>query len=84
MVVIGGEPAAELLSMIELLLPLLGPKLVEERAALAASGHALAAKEASQRAGALNEALDVWRYALQVAYSAPSENWFSAVSQKIN
>ncbi|MBC7454664.1 MAG: response regulator [Massilia sp.] len=67
-VFLGGRPHAEQCGQISALLPLLGAKLAVERSALAADGHAAAARDSSRRAGALNAALDVNRRELQKAY----------------
>ncbi|MDB5838422.1 MAG: Signal transduction histidine kinase [Herminiimonas sp.] len=68
MVFLGARPAPVALQWISALLPLLGAKLAIERTALASSGHAAAARDASRRAGALNAALDANRRELQSAY----------------
>ncbi len=70
LVFLGGRPADAMCEAIVALLPLLAAKLVAERAALAADGHAAAARESSRRAGALNAALDINRRELQGAYEA--------------
>jgi len=49
------------------LMPILGAKLADERTAISADGHAFAAREASQRAGALNAVLDLNRRDLEEA-----------------
>ncbi|HEU4376694.1 MAG TPA: ATP-binding protein [Telluria sp.] len=67
-VFLGGEPASALRPAILALLPLVGATLAVERTALTAEGHAIAARDASKRAGALNAALDVNRRELQAAY----------------
>jgi signal transduction histidine kinase/CheY-like chemotaxis protein len=67
-VFLGGTPPPALHAPIAALLALVGPKLAAERAALAAAGHAAAARDGSRRASALNAALDVNRRELQVAY----------------
>jgi signal transduction histidine kinase len=67
-VFLGGEPAPDLLAAIGALLPLVGAKLALERTALAADGHAAAAREGNRRANALNAALDINRRELQGAY----------------
>ncbi len=67
MVFLGGAPRDELRAAIAALLPLVGAKLAAERSALAADGHAAAARDASRRAGALNAALDINRRELQAA-----------------
>jgi signal transduction histidine kinase/ActR/RegA family two-component response regulator len=67
-VFLGGEPGAGLLAAIGALLPLVGAKLAVERTALAADGHAAAAREGNRRANALNAALDINRRELQAAY----------------
>jgi signal transduction histidine kinase len=64
----GVQPAHDARTAIEALLPLLGSKLVSERAALAAAGHAAAARDSHRRASELNAALDVSRRELQSAY----------------
>ena len=68
LVFLGEEPHAAILAEIAALMPLLGASFVLERRMLAADGHAQAAREASRRAGTLNEALDVNRRELQAAY----------------
>lgn len=68
LVFLGKEPGAEELEQVHALLPLLGARLSLERAAFAAEGQAAAAREASKRAGALNEALNASRRELQRAY----------------
>jgi signal transduction histidine kinase/ActR/RegA family two-component response regulator len=68
LVFLGAELGAKEKQWILALLPLLGAKLAVERAALTADGHAAAARDASQRAGALNTALDGSRRELQKAY----------------
>lgn len=68
LVFLGKEPNVSVLQEVSVLLPLLGAMLVLESRVLAADGHAQAAREASRRAGALNEALDVNRRELQAAY----------------
>jgi signal transduction histidine kinase/ActR/RegA family two-component response regulator len=70
MVFLGGVPAQALTDEIGALLPLVGAKLAVERTALAADGHACAAREGNRRAGALNAALDVNRRELQAAYQS--------------
>ena len=67
-VFLGGRPSPPQCEAVSALLPLLGAKLVVERAAIAAEGHARAARESSRRAGALNAALDINRRELQGAY----------------
>jgi signal transduction histidine kinase len=67
MVFLGGAPRDELRAAIAALLPLVGAKLAVERTALAADGHAAAARDGSRRAGALNAALDINRRELQAA-----------------
>ncbi len=69
-VFMGGAPDPEQCRAIAALLPLLGANLQTERMALAAAGHANAAREASRRAGALNTALDINRRELQAAYES--------------
>jgi signal transduction histidine kinase/ActR/RegA family two-component response regulator len=68
MVFLGGRPSDEVAECMAALLPLLGSTLSMERAALAAVGHAAAAREASRRAGELNTALDANRRELQKAF----------------
>lgn len=67
-VFLGARPSLEVFIQIAALLPLLGGRLVLERQVLAADGHAQAARDASRRAGALNQALDINRRELQEAY----------------
>lgn len=67
MVFLGGEPDSSMQEAMLALLPLVGAKLAIERTALAAEGNAAAARSASQRAGALNAALDANRRELQAA-----------------
>ena len=67
LVFLGAVPGAPQAASITALLPLLGATLASERAVFAAAGHAIAAREASRRAGALNAALDVNRKELQFA-----------------
>jgi signal transduction histidine kinase/ActR/RegA family two-component response regulator len=69
-VFLGGKPSPTAREAIAALLPLLGAKLVGERAAGVADGHAAAARESSRRAGALNAALDINRRELQAAYGS--------------
>jgi signal transduction histidine kinase len=64
----GAQPAPDVRAAILALLPLLGSKLVSERMALAAAGHAAAARDSHRRASELNAALDVSRRELQTAY----------------
>lgn len=68
LVFLGQEPDAAMLEQIAFLLPVLGTMLALECRVLAADGHAQAAREASRRAGNLNEALDINRRELQAAY----------------
>lgn len=68
LVFIGGCPGAEKLQAIKALLPMLGSMLAVERTAMAAQGHANAARDSSKRAKALNAALDINRRELQSAY----------------
>jgi signal transduction histidine kinase len=68
LVFLGAEPDARARESIGALLPLLGAALALERSALAADGHAAAARDSSRRAGALNAALDINRRELQTAY----------------
>jgi signal transduction histidine kinase/CheY-like chemotaxis protein len=70
MVFLGDVPATALRDEIGALLPLVGAKLAVERTALAADGHAAAAREGNRRAGALNAALDVNRRELQAAWQS--------------
>ncbi|MDB5915835.1 MAG: Signal transduction histidine kinase [Massilia sp.] len=70
MVFLGGVPAARLQDEIKALLPLVGAKLALERTALAAGGHAVAARESNRRAGALNAALDTNRRELRDAWQS--------------
>jgi signal transduction histidine kinase/CheY-like chemotaxis protein len=70
MVFLGGVPAPALTDEIGALLPLVGAKLAVERTALAADGHAFAARESNRRAGALNAALDVNRRELHAAWQS--------------
>jgi signal transduction histidine kinase len=70
MVFLDGVPTAALTDEIGALLPLVGAKLAVERTALAADGHAAAAREGNRRAGALNAALDVNRRELQAAWQS--------------
>lgn len=68
-----GEPDMQRMTGIGMLLPLLGPTFVEERAALVARGQARAARHESIRAAVLNQVLDrsrqhlrsAWRHSLQ-------------------
>jgi signal transduction histidine kinase len=69
-VFLDGVPTAALTDEIGALLPLVGAKLAVERTALAADGHAAAAREGNRRAGALNAALDVNRRELQAAWQS--------------
>jgi signal transduction histidine kinase/CheY-like chemotaxis protein len=62
---------------ISALLPLLGAKLETERAALIAESRANAAREASQRAGALNAALDASRRELQEVHARVEQELMS-------
>lgn len=67
LVVLGGTPRPELLSEVLLLAPLLSASFGRERAMIAASGHATAARQAAASAGQLAAALDTVRRDLQVA-----------------
>jgi signal transduction histidine kinase/CheY-like chemotaxis protein len=67
LVFLGAEPDDAICGAITELLPLLGAKLVDERVALAATGHAVAAREATRKAQSLNEALVKNRYELREA-----------------
>lgn len=67
-VFLGNLPAPEKLETVLPLLPMLGAKIVTERSALVAAGLAASARDASQRADALNLALDSSRRELQSAY----------------
>jgi signal transduction histidine kinase len=67
LVFVGASPEPEMITAIALLLPLLGAKLVDERVVIAATGHAVAAREANRKARALNETLDLNRRELQRA-----------------
>jgi signal transduction histidine kinase/ActR/RegA family two-component response regulator len=64
----GTQAAAPVCAAIDALLPMLGAKLVGERAELAAAGLAAAARDSHRRASELNSALDVSRRELQLAY----------------
>jgi signal transduction histidine kinase len=82
LVFLGGAPAPSLQAPIAALLALVGPKLAVERAAVAADGHAAAARDGNKRAGALNAALDVNRRELQAAYrKAESELVFRRAAE---
>jgi signal transduction histidine kinase len=61
------QPAEPQRSQVAALQPLLGATLAAERTALAADGHALAARAATRHASALNTALDASRRELQTA-----------------
>ncbi|MES3020656.1 MAG: ATP-binding protein [Pseudomonadota bacterium] len=68
LVFVGGDPVAHAWPAIGALLPFIGDKLAQERAALSAGGSAAAARQSSRRAEALNVALDMSRRELQSAY----------------
>jgi signal transduction histidine kinase/ActR/RegA family two-component response regulator len=68
MVFLGAQPSCNAIESIAALLPMLGSTLSLEQAALAADGHATAAREASRRTGELNAALDANRRELQKAF----------------
>jgi signal transduction histidine kinase/ActR/RegA family two-component response regulator len=67
-VFLGPQPAAQVCAATDALLPMLGAKLVAERAELAAAGLAAAARDSHRRASELNNALDLSRRELQLAY----------------
>lgn len=67
LVLIGGTPRDELLGDVLLLFPLLSAAFARERAMIAASGHAAAARQAAESAGRLAAALDTVRRDLQAA-----------------
>ena len=67
LVLIGGTPRDELLGDILFLVPLLSSTFARERAMIAASGHAAAARQAAESAGRLAAALDTVRRDLQTA-----------------
>lgn len=64
-VFVGNYPDNHSLVWIKALLPLLGGKLVIERIAQAATGHAEAARQATQKAAELNAALSINRHELR-------------------
>jgi signal transduction histidine kinase len=68
LVCLGVELSGALRDQIAAVLPLVGTKLVVERAAQFAEGHAAAARDANRHANSLNVALDTSRRELQKAF----------------
>ena len=68
LVCVGIELSSALRDQITAVLPLVGAKLVVERAAQFAAGHAAAARDANRHASSLNVALDANRRELQKAF----------------
>lgn len=67
LVLLGGQPRHELIDDVLLLVPLLSSAFARERAVIAASGHAAAARQAAESAVRLASALDTVRVDLQGA-----------------
>lgn len=76
-VLLGADFSKEILDHIAALLPLVGAKLVAERAAMSATGHAAAAREANRYASSLNTALDINRRELQKALERAEQELIS-------
>lgn len=68
LVLLGIEVESSLAIQLQALLPLVGAKLIDERAAESAAGHAAVARDASKQAKLLNIALDTNRRELQKAF----------------